>query len=51
MNQPMLVQTAHALVGSGRGRLALDESNGTRNKRFACSTSYAPGRSSWRRWS
>ena len=35
MNQPMLVRTAQALVGSGRGLLAMDESNGTCNKRFA----------------
>jgi fructose-bisphosphate aldolase, class I len=35
MNQPMLVQTAQALVGSDRGLLAMDESNGICNKRFA----------------
>jgi fructose-bisphosphate aldolase class I len=35
MNRPMLVQTAQALVGNGRGLLAMDESNGTCNKRFA----------------
>ena len=35
MNLPMLVETAQALVGSGRGLLAMDESNGTCNKRFA----------------
>ena len=35
MNQSALVATAHALVGAGRGLLAMDESNGTCNKRFA----------------
>ncbi|MBW4025725.1 MAG: fructose-bisphosphate aldolase class I [Proteobacteria bacterium] len=35
MNEPMLVETAQALVGGGRGLLAMDESNGTCNKRFA----------------
>ena len=35
MNQSTLVATAHALVGEGRGLLAMDESNGTCNKRFA----------------
>jgi fructose-bisphosphate aldolase class I len=35
MNQRMLAETAQALVGSGRGLLAMDESNGTCNKRFA----------------
>ena len=35
MNQFGLVATAHALVGAGRGLLAMDESNGTCNKRFA----------------
>ena len=35
MNQPVLVATAQALVGAGRGLLAMDESNGTCNKRFA----------------
>jgi fructose-bisphosphate aldolase class I len=35
MNLPMLVETTQALVGRGRGLLAMDESNGTCNKRFA----------------
>ena len=35
MNQQMLVATAQALVGAGRGLLAMDESNGTCNRRFA----------------
>jgi len=30
-----LTDTAQALLGSGRGLLAMDESNGTCNKRFA----------------
>jgi fructose-bisphosphate aldolase class I len=37
MNQSMLVTTAQTLVGAGRGLLAMDESNGTCNKRFAAS--------------
>jgi fructose-bisphosphate aldolase class I len=35
MNQAELTATAQALVGEGRGLLAMDESNGTCNKRFA----------------
>jgi fructose-bisphosphate aldolase class I len=35
VNARQLVDTAHALVGSGKGLLAMDESNGTCNKRFA----------------
>ncbi len=35
MNQSVLAAPAHALVGEGRGLLAMDESNGTCNKRFA----------------
>ena len=31
----MLVDTAQALVGGGKGLLAIDESNSTCNKRFA----------------
>jgi fructose-bisphosphate aldolase class I len=42
MNRPMLVQTAQALVGNGRGLLAMDESNGTCNKRFAAAVSRKP---------
>ncbi len=30
-----LIDTAHSLVGAGKGLLAIDESNGTCNKRFA----------------
>ena len=32
---PALVDTAHRLVGAGKGLLAMDESNPTCNKRFA----------------
>ncbi len=35
MTERGLVETARTLVGSGRGLLAMDESNGTCNKRFA----------------
>jgi fructose-bisphosphate aldolase class I len=35
MNVPQLVQVARALVAEGKGLLAMDESNGTCNKRFA----------------
>ncbi len=35
MTAPELVDTARRLVGAGRGLLAMDESNGTCNKRFA----------------
>jgi fructose-bisphosphate aldolase class I len=35
VTERQLVETAHALVGCGRGLLATDESNGTCNKRFA----------------
>lgn len=35
MNVPHLAEIAHALVGSGKGLLAMDESNGTCDKRFA----------------
>jgi len=31
----LLTETAQALMGGGRGLLAIDESNGTCNKRFA----------------
>jgi fructose-bisphosphate aldolase class I len=37
MTQTRLVETANRLVTSGRGLLAMDESNGTCNKRFATS--------------
>ncbi len=35
MSAQTLAQTAHQLVGCGKGLLAMDESNGTCNKRFA----------------
>jgi len=35
MNIPALTETAHAMVAEGKGLLAMDESNGTCNKRFA----------------
>jgi fructose-bisphosphate aldolase class I len=35
VNAPGLIDTARRLVGAGRGLLAMDESNGTCNKRFA----------------
>ena len=35
MSMPELAATAHQLVGSGKGLLAMDESNGTCDKRFA----------------
>jgi fructose-bisphosphate aldolase, class I len=35
MNAAMLVETAQALVANGKGLLAMDESNGTCNQRFA----------------
>ena len=35
MNALKLIDTAHAMVGAGKGLLAMDESNGTCNKRFA----------------
>jgi fructose-bisphosphate aldolase class I len=35
MNLPSLVETARALVASGKGLLAMDESNATCNQRFA----------------
>lgn len=35
MNDAALIETAQALVGRGKGLLAMDESNGTCNKRFA----------------
>ena len=35
MNSLKLIDTAHAMVGAGKGLLAMDESNGTCNKRFA----------------
>ncbi len=35
MNRDRLIETAHRLVGEGKGLLAMDESNGTCNKRFA----------------
>jgi fructose-bisphosphate aldolase class I len=35
VNKRQLTDTAQALVGGGRGLLAMDESNGTCNKRFA----------------
>src|SRR5882724_6049778 len=35
MNATDLIATAHQLVGSGKGLLAMDESTGTCNKRFA----------------
>ena len=35
MTLPMLAATAQALVGAGRGLLAMDESTSTCNRRFA----------------
>jgi fructose-bisphosphate aldolase class I len=35
VNAPGLIDTARRLVGAGKGLLAMDESNGTCNKRFA----------------
>ena len=35
MTAPALIATARRLVGGGKGLLAMDESNGTCNKRFA----------------
>ena len=35
MNAPQLAQVARALVADGKGLLAMDESNGTCNRRFA----------------
>jgi fructose-bisphosphate aldolase, class I len=35
MNKQQLIETAKALVGNEKGLLAMDESNGTCNKRFA----------------
>jgi fructose-bisphosphate aldolase class I len=35
MNAAGLIETAHRLVGAGKGLLAIDESNGTCDKRFA----------------
>lgn len=35
MNAQALIETAQALVANGRGLLAMDESNGTCNQRFA----------------
>ena len=35
MNAPQLAQVAKVLVADGKGLLAMDESNGTCNKRFA----------------
>jgi fructose-bisphosphate aldolase class I len=34
MTVQALVATARQLVGGGKGRLAMDESNGTRDKRY-----------------
>jgi fructose-bisphosphate aldolase class I len=35
MNQDILTSTVHSLIGDGKGLLAMDESTGTCNKRFA----------------
>ena len=35
MNAPELIDTARVLMGAGKGLLAMDESNGTCNRRFA----------------
>jgi fructose-bisphosphate aldolase class I len=35
MNMQALIETAQAMVGNGKGLLAMDESNGTCNQRFA----------------
>ena len=35
MSTSFLVETARRMVGSGKGLLAMDESNPTCNKRFA----------------
>jgi fructose-bisphosphate aldolase class I len=35
MNAKLLIETGQAMVASGKGLLAMDESNGTCNKRFA----------------
>ncbi len=35
MNKQLLIDTAHALLAGSKGLLAMDESNGTCNKRFA----------------
>ena len=35
MNTQVLIETAKALLGAGRGLLAMDESTPTCNKRFA----------------
>jgi fructose-bisphosphate aldolase class I len=46
---PRLVDTAHRLVAAGKGLLAMDESNGTCNKRFAA-LDIAQTEESRRRW-
>jgi len=35
MNKQILIHTAETLLGGNKGLLAMDESNGTCNKRFA----------------
>jgi fructose-bisphosphate aldolase class I len=35
MNKPLLIETVHSLISHGKGLLAMDESTGTCNKRFA----------------
>ena len=50
MNEQILIGTARDLVGGGRGLLAMDESNGTCDKRFAAAgiPQTVEARRSWR---